>query len=300
MPCYLYYLDMKFKIIVLTAAISFTLLACNAPKINKNEVLSVSIDPQKYFLETIVKGKYDVNCVIPPGSNPESFDPTPSQMITLGKSLLYFKVGHFNFENVWIKNVQENNPHLSIVDCSTGIHTLEADGHDCGHDHGHGHSGADPHIWSSPETAKIMVANMYNAIVELSPDDKELFTANYNDLLSEISKTDSIIKSYIAKVESKSFIIYHPALSYYAHEYGLKQYTIEFEGKNPSPAQMKQLIDLAKEQNIKVVFVQQEFDSKNAETIAKEIGAKVVPVNLLSYYWSEEMIKIAKALAADE
>jgi len=293
-----YYQKLKYNLIFVFAFV-LILSAC-APRLDKEEVLSVSIDPQKYFLETIVNGRYDVNCVIPPGSNPESFDPTPSQMVMLGKSKLFFKVGYFNFENVWIKNVEENNTGMKIIDCSSGVEALEAG--DCGHDHDHqhGHAGSDPHIWSSPRTASIMVRNMYNAISELDPEYKSTYTENYNKLLSEFSKTDSIIRTYISKAESKSFIIYHPALSYYAHDYGLKQHTIEFEGKNPSPAQMKALVDLARQENIKVVFVQQEFDSSNAETIAKEIGAKIVPLNLLSYYWSEEMVKIAKSLALDE
>jgi len=285
--------------ILFTVILGILFLSCNAPQLNKKDILSVSIDPQKYFLESIVKDRYDINCVIPAGSNPESFDPTPSQMVNLGKSKLYFKVGYFNFENVWIKNVQENNPGMKIIDCSEGIEAIA--GHDeseCGHSHGH--EGGDPHIWSSPQTAKLMIKNMYESILELDPDNNKFYTKNYNDLLIDISKTDSIIKSYLTKAPSKSFIIYHPALSYFAHEYGLHQYSIEYEGKAPSPAQMKSLIDLAKKENVKVVFVQQEFDSKNTETIAKEIGAKIVPVNLLSYYWNGEMIKIAKALALDE
>lgn len=101
-------------------------------------------------------------------------------------------------------------------------------------------------------------------------------------------------------IPSRSFIIYHPALSYLARDYALKQYSIEFEGKNPSPAQMKALIDTARKEGIEVVFVQQGFDTKNAAAIANEIGAKVYRINPLAYEWDKEMIRIARILAGKE
>lgn len=288
------------SIILLLTGIGL-LTQCKPPKADKKETLSVTIDPQKYFLETIVGNRYDINCVVPSGSNPESFDVAPSQMLALSKSIAYFKVGYLGIENTLIEKVRNNHPHLQIFDCSVGIEASQHD-HDHDHDHtncNHGHEGGDPHTWSSPATAKIMVTNMYNAVVKLDSLNKEQYTINYNTLMTDFAKTDSIIKSYIAKAPSKSFIIYHPSLTYFANEYGLEQLPIEYEGKNPSPTQLKDLIDEARADNVKVVFIQQEFDTKNAETIAEAIGAKPITINLLSYYWSEELIKIAKALALD-
>lgn len=140
---------------------------------------------------------------------------------------------------------------------------------------------------------------MYKAVLELDADNEADYTANYDKLIAEMNSIDSIIKSYLDKAPSKAFIIYHPALSYFADEYGLTQYSIEHEGKNPSPSQLKDLIDKAKAEGIKVVFIQQEFDTKNAETVAEAINGKTIRINLLSYNWDEEMIKIAKALAQE-
>ena len=92
-------------------------------------------------------------------------------------------------------------------------------------------------------------------------------------------------------------MIYHPALSYFARDYGLHQYSIEDGGKEPSPAHMKQLMDLCKSEHIEVIFVQPEFDKRNAETIARQTGTKVVAINPLSYDWQTEMVNVAKALA---
>lgn len=275
---------------------------CKPPRTDKQEKLSVTIDPQKYFLESIVGDKFSVNCIVPSGANPESFDVAPSQMMTLGQSKIYFQVGHLSIENTLVDKISQNNPNLKIVNCSDGLEALLQSDHDhanCGHHHNHGHSGTDPHIWSSPATARIIIENMYNAIIEADSLNKEFYTGNYEKLLAKINETDEIIKSYIAKAPSKTFIIYHPALSYFAEEYGLEQLSIEYEGKNPSPVQMKDLIDEAKKEGVKVVFIQQEYDSKNAETVAQAIGGKTVPINLLSYYWNEEMIKVAKALALE-
>lgn len=274
---------------------------CKPSKKETLNTLTVTIDPQKYFLESIVGDNFNIDCIVPSGSNPESADFTPSQMMNLNKSKAYFKIGYMGIENTLIDKVAQSSPNLLIFDSSEGIEIIGEHHHceDHDHSHDHGHIGGDPHTWSSVKSARIMAENMYKAVLSLDKENEAIYSANYSKLQAEINKTDSIIKSYLEKAPSKSFIIYHPALSYFADEYGLTQYSIEHEGKNPSPSQLKDLIDMAKAENIQVVFIQKEFDTKNAETIAKAIGAKTIPINLLSYDWNEEMIKIAKALAQE-
>ncbi|MFR9166243.1 MAG: metal ABC transporter solute-binding protein, Zn/Mn family [Dysgonomonas sp.] len=282
---------MKFKSIYIYFIFIVLFFSCkekkNAEQINNT--LSVSIDPQRYFVEKITGDKFTVNCLIPAGSNPETYDPTPSQMVSLSKSKAYFKVGLLGFENVWLKKIQDNNPDMLVVDCSADIPVIE--------DSGHGHDGFDPHVWSSPKTASVMAKSIYEEVIKLDADNKDFYKRNYEELLSEFVKTDSIIKSYVDSMPNRSFIIFHPALSYFADEYGLEQLSIEHEGKSPSPSQLKELIDEGKAKQVKVVFIQQEYDKKNAEIVAKEIGAKTVSINLLSYDWSGELIKIARSLA---
>lgn len=281
------------------------IFGCKPPKADKPKTLTVTIEPQQYFLEKLAGHHFRIECIVPGGANPENADFTPAQMMSLDKSMAYFKIGYLGIENMLVEKVKQSNPNLRIVECSEGIELIGDEHHHCNdesHDHSahhHGHIGGDPHTWSSVKSAKIIAENMYNALVELDEPNKEDYTNNYNKLLAEFNETDSIIKSHLNKAQSKAFIIYHPALSYFADEYGLTQYSIEHEGKSPSPSQLKELIDKAKEQNVKVVFIQREFDVKNAETVAKAIGGKAVPINLLSFYWKEEMIKIAKALAGE-
>lgn len=290
---------MRFNLLyIITLLLLFT--ACNS-KVSDKESLSVSIEPQRYFLEKIAGDKYNINVLMQTGSSPESYDPTPSQMVNIGKSILYFKIGYLGFENNFLKNIKQNNPDLKVIDCSTGIQIIEEHNHDH-HDHtgGHGHEGGvNPHIWSSPKTALRIAENMYNAIISYDQANKSFYDANYKQFATELDSLDNIIRKYISKAPVKAFVIYHPALNYFADEYGLTQYCIEHEGKSPSPAQLKALIDTAKEKGIKVVFIQEEYDTKNAEIIAQEIGAKVIPINLLSYNWDREMIKIAQALTSE-
>lgn len=291
---------MKNKLIIGIVLLGiFTFSNCKSPDKNDIQTLTVTIEPQKCFLETIVGEHYKVNCIISSGMNPESADFTPAQMMSLDKSVAYFKIGYLGIENALIGKVIPNNPTIKIVDCSNGIEPIgEAHIHDehgaC--EHHEGHQGGDPHTWSSVKSAKIIAENMYNALLEIDKANEADYTINYKKLIAEFDRTDSIIKSHLDKSSAKAFIIYHPALSYFAEEYGLTQYSIETDGKNPSPSQLKELIDRAKKENVKVVFIQEEFDTKNAETVAEAIGGKTVSINLMSYNWSDEMIKIAKAL----
>lgn len=289
------------------ATLILLLGACSS-KSNKNNddkkrVLTVTIEPQRFFLEKIAGDKFTINTLVPPGTSPETYEPSPSVMIELGKSQIYFRVGDLGFEKVWAQKLAENNPDVKVVDCSRGISLIE--GHEfCSHapgeDHAHDHGQAmDPHIWSSPKAMLAFTRNMYEALVESDPDNKAFYTANFEDLTETIHATDSVIARKLANIPSRSFIIYHPALGYFARDYNLTQLSIEFEGKNPSPSQMKNLLDVAKSDKVNTVFVQKGFDVKSAQVVAKELGTNVFEINPLSYEWNKELIKIANILARD-
>lgn len=272
------------------STILFFVTGCNRTPASDENIISVSIEPQRYFLEALVGDKYQVHTAIPLGSNPETYDPSPAQMVDIGKSRLYFKIGKLGFENSWLKNIQANNPAMQIADCSAGIHIIEDEGH----------HGTDPHIWSSPKTALLVTKNMYNELVRFDKKNEDYYLGRYREVEKNILQTDSIIRKYLADSPGKAFVIYHPSLSYFANEYALKQYSIETHGKSPSARQIADLIGQAKKDNVKVVFIQEEFDKKNAETIAEELDAEVVTINPLAYDWHEEMIKIAKAIARND
>ena len=254
----------------------------------------VTIEPQRYFASQLADTLFAIETMVPPGTSPETYDPSPNQMVDLARAKAYFCIGYIGFEQAWMDKLKANQPHVKFFDNSQGISLIKTDVQTYG---GHYHGNVDPHIWSSPKEALMIVNNMYKALVEIDSVHKAIYTENFQKLTEKITKTDEKITNILKSSPQKAFVIYHPALSYFARDYGLTQYCIENDGKEPSPEQLKKLVETVKNTGVKTIFVQQEFDRKNAEALARETGCKLVVINPLSYDWNEEMIRIAQALA---
>jgi zinc transport system substrate-binding protein len=267
----------------------------------------VTIEPQRYFVEQLVDSLFEIVTLVPPGSSPESYDPTPREMMQLAHSKAYFCIGHIGFENAWLDRLKRNNPQVVFFDNGLGIdwirgeHCHEAEEGDL-HAHKDSHSGIDPHAhidphtWPSPVEARIIVRNMAAALLEIDPEHADVYRRNLEKLLAEIDAVDRQVRALLAHSPQKAFIIYHPSLTYFARDYGLTQYAIETEGKEPSPMQLRLLVDLAKRNSIRTVFIQQEFDRKNAEIVARETGCRLEVIRPLAYDWGEEVVRIANIL----
>lgn len=265
----------------------------------KNErIVTVTIEPQRYFAEAIAGDKFKIVSIVPKGSSPETYDPTPQQLVSLGDSKAYLRIGHIGFETTWMEKLTENTPHLLMFDTSEGIDLIRGTGHAHG-DHFHP-GGIEPHVWSSAVNAKIIARNMYNAFCTLDKENEEYYLARYDSLNRRIHATDSLVRDILSNHAGKTFMIYHPALSYFARDYSLQQIAIEEEGKEPSPAHLKKLIDTCLREEVKVIFIQPEFDRRNAEIVAEQTQAKIIPIHPLAYNWEEEMIHIAKSLTSEE
>ncbi len=280
--------------------VAAALCSCSGP-LKKERVISVTIEPQRYFVEQIAGGKFSVHCVVPAGQSPETFDPSPRQMAEIGRSTAYFRIGYIGFEQAWMENIQENNPDMPLFDLSKGMTLIhgseemeETEHRMAGGSHTHL---IDPHIWSSFEGARTIARNTLDALITIDEENSSYYRTNYNKLCAVIDSTEAEADKLLKPLLSRTFIIYHPSLTYFAKEYGLTQLCIEFDGKEPSPSQMKELIDTARKHNVRVVFVQQEFDSKNAALVAEETGCRLVVINPLAYDWPGEMLHIAKSLA---
>lgn len=279
------------------------LSACQGKKEGGTRTISVTIEPQRYFAEKIAGDLFQINCVTPAGQSPETYDPTPQQMVQISQSQAYFRIGEIGFEQAWMKNLQSQNPDMAVFDLSEGMELIknEEEAHEEGEAHPHHHHGSvDPHIWTSISGARVIAQNTYQAFIKLDPENQEIYRAGYQRLIEEIDSTEAEMKQLLQPLAGTAFIIYHPALTYFAREFGLKQLCIELDGKEPSPAQLKQLLETATQSGAKVVFVQQEFDQKNAELIAKETGCRLVTINPLSYNWHDEMIRLATILAGKD
>ena len=282
---------MKKLIYILTL---FILSACgNTTQKSEKPILTVTLEPLRYFTEAIAGNNYEVVSMVPKGSSPESYDPTPQQLVNLSKSQAYFRIGYIGFEQAWMKKLEANCPNMKVFDTSKGIDLIRDKGHWHG-DHFH-EGGVEPHVWNSTQNALIIADNIYQALCELDSTHQEDYQKRLDVLKQTIRQTDANICTLLENADS-TFLIYHPALSYFARDYGLKQVSIEEGGKEPSPAQLKALIETCRNENVHTIFVQQEFDQRNAQLIANELGVNIVSINPLSYDWVKEMIRIAEAL----
>jgi zinc transport system substrate-binding protein len=255
----------------------------------------VTIEPQRFFVEQIADSLFSVESLVPAGLSPETYDPAPAQMQRLAVAKGCFYIGGLGFENVWMEKLKANNPNVRFFRNDRSINIIKSEGAEC--EEGHHHGGSDPHIWTSPKNALIILQNMYEALIEISPENKDFFYSNLQKVSAKIRETDEEIKKILQNSTQKSFIIFHPALTYFAQDYGIRQYAIETEGKEPSPEQLARLVETARREEIRTVFIQPEFDVKNAEIVARETGCRLVAINPLSYNWNEEMLNIAKALS---
>lgn len=266
-------------------------------------VITVTIEPLRYFTEAIAGDRFDVVSMVPKGSSPETYDPTPTQLMSLSKSTAYLRIGYIGFEQTWMDKLTDNAPHLQVFDTSRGIDLILQDGlpeepHE--DEPYHIHQGPEPHVWNSPANARIIAANILKALSALDSQHRDDYLARYDSLCTVIDRTDSLCRQMLSQPGADhAFMIYHPALSYFARDYDLLQLSIEAEGKEPSPAHLKELINACKQEDIHVIFVQPEFDRRNAELIARQTGTRVVDINPLAYDWEAEMLKTARELATD-
>ncbi len=252
---------------------------------DKKQLITVSILPQKYFVEKIAGEMYNINVLIPSGASPETYEPTPSQIIKLEKSAIYFEIGYIEMEINRMNDFLLNKPDLKAVNCSNGISLIKMED-----------KWVEPHIWLSPKNVKVIAKNIYNGLVEIDPDNRMLYKENLDKFLQEIDEVNNKIKSKLKNLESRSFLIYHPALTYFAKDYELIQIPVQIEGKAPSSKYMKTIIEKARDEGIKTFVVQQQFDIQKAKTIAKEIDGKVITINPLNYNWEDEVLEIAQKL----
>lgn len=304
---------MKLKYLFLLAVLPF-FTGCNSKKANDvgsskgKPVITVTIEPLRYFTEAIAGNKFTVISMVPKGVSPETYDPTPQQLLDLSRSKAYFRIGYIGFEQAWMNKLMDNAPHLQVFDTSKGVGLIYDNSHVHPHDNTtdfndskendeHNHLGVEPHIWTSTRNAQIIAGNILSALSTIDKENENYYLKRYQILSGQIRQTDSILSRIFSEKETdKTFLIYHPALTYFARDYGLHQISIEAGGKEPSPAHLKELMQTCKKEKVQIIFVQPEFDRRNAELIARQTGAKVIPINPLSYDWEREMLNIGKAL----
>ena len=262
------------------------------------ERLYVSILPLRSLIEQIVGDDFKVDVLVPAGASPESFEPTPRQYVALNRSKLVFNVGLIDFEQNLLRDFPDRE---KLVNLSRGIRLLEGS---CAHGHTHeptgkaraseGHAhGIDPHIWTSPRALKQMAANAYDALRTSFPDSVR-YTENYEKLLVRLDSLDTACAEALRQANVHTIVIYHPALTYYAADYGLEQLAVEHDGKEP----LARLIEEARRKKVRRVFYQAQYPASTVKVIAEDIGARSVKIDPLREDVIENIGEITRQLTS--
>jgi len=302
-----------------------------APAFGFAEPLRVfaSVVPVQTFVERIGGKHVDARVMVRPGFNPHTYDPTPQQISALAGAALYVRTG-VPFEKAWMARIQSANPGMQVFDSRDGIvlralqaHSLDEPGHDAehtdepGHDpvHGshasrddhdkHDHHAAernhdheqDPHVWVSPPLVRHMVGGIRDKLAELAPEHAEAFARNHDTFVEELAALDRELHALLDPLPSRRFMVFHPAWGYFADAYGLTQVPIEREGKEPGARALVALINQAIRENIKVVFVQPQFDKRSAAQVARAIGGVVIAIDPLAADYVDNLRRAGREFA---
>jgi zinc transport system substrate-binding protein len=250
----------------------------------------VTVGPQEEFVKRVGGDRVNVTVMVPPGADPHTYEPLPNQMKQVQDAQIYFQVGSgIEFELTWMDKLTSMNSQMKVVNTSSGIQLIP--------NTAEGEEGSDPHVWVSPRNAKIMVENIYQSLVQADPENKDYYTKNRDEYLKELDQLDKNITQTLSGKNNTKIMVYHPAWAYFCQDYNLQQISIEQAGKEPTPQNIAILVDTARNESIKVIFVSPEFSTSNAQVIANEIGGKVVVVDPLSQNYLENMKKVAGAFA---
>ncbi|MCE1195050.1 zinc ABC transporter substrate-binding protein [bacterium] len=277
----------------------------------------VSILPQSEFVARIAGDKVKIITLVGPGASPHSYEPTPRQMAGLSGASLWLTVGGIEFEKAFLPKVKALYPHLRIVDTAAGVkfRTLESHSHE-----GEAaapaaapaagakaapapaapavdaEGGIDPHVWLGRDAVKIQLSAATEALCALLPAEASQFRKNRDAYVAEIDSAFASIAKELAPLKGKKVFVYHPSFGYFLDSFGILQEAVELGGKEPTQKSLAALIAEAKADGAKVVFVQKQFSTNAARTVAAAIGGVVVEVDPLAPDWLANIKAMGAAL----
>ncbi len=286
----------------LILALATVLLAVAPAAAGRPLPVAVSILPQKYFVEQIAGDLVSVQVMIPPGASPASYEPRPSQMAALNRCRLYFAIG-VGFETAWLDKFTAAS-HLKVIHTDRGIEKVPLPRHFHPHQSrhrpeqssGHRHLIPDPHIWLAPNLVAIQAEHIFRALAAADRQNAPIYRQRYKAFRRQLARLDKQLRQSLEPVRGAAFMVFHPSWGYFARTYGLIQVPLELEGKEPKPAQLRRMIDWARQKKIKAIFVQPQFSFRTATIVARAIGAKIVKADPLAYDWQRNLKLQAKRL----
>ncbi len=279
--------------LIFLSLIIITLSGCISQTENAAEVrAATTIIPLGEFVKAVGGERVDVSVLVPPGAEPHTFEPSPSQIRQVADADIYVKNG-VGLES-WIDNILKVNPEMVVVDSSKGV-SLIADTDETTSAEETG--AVDMHIWLSPRRAMVQVRNICDGLIEVDPAGKDYYINNRDSYITKLKELDAYLNSTFAGTKKKKFIVLHPAWIYFASDYGLEQIAIEVEEKEPGPRYLAEIVNHARENNITTVFVEPQYNPKMAEVIAKEIDGKVVSIDDLAPNYIENLRTVGEKIA---
>lgn len=242
-------------------------------------MVSASFYPMADFAAKIGGDRVKVTTMVPSGTEPHDWEPSPMDIVSLNKAKVFVFSGA-GMEH-WAKDVLESldNKDLIAVEASSGVTLLDE-----GDDH------ADPHVWLNPQNAKIQMANIRDALKKADPAGSDAYEANFQKYSAELDKLDADFKAALSALKNRDVVVAHAAYGYLCQAYGLNQTAIEglSPDSEPDPARVARIIDFAKERQVKVIFFEELVSPKVTQSIAAQVGAGTDVLSPLEGLTAEE------------
>lgn len=276
---------------IVAIALLLVTTSCSEQKNGDKKIITATISPIKYLVESITDKDYIVNILVPQGASPETYEMTARQVIDIANSEFVFSFDLLDFEKGLSEKIKEGNLE-SYINLSSGVELIEGT---CSHAECSGSHGVDPHIWTSISRLKIVSKSIHDAIIAKYPDSLK-YTNNYNKLIGSLDSADVLIREMLAKDSTKHFLIYHPALGYYAEDYELTQIALERDGKEPNVNEMKEVIDLANELGLTKILFQKESRKDVVVAATKDIDGECCEINILGDNIIIDLIEVTETI----
>ncbi|MGL5415234.1 MAG: metal ABC transporter substrate-binding protein [Clostridium sp.] len=248
-------------------------VGCSSKDEEKSEKLQVtaSIFPIAEVTKAIGGDKVSVITLVPKGQEPHHFEPNTKTFKELLQSKLFIYNG-LGMEE-WLDNMSEKlkEEKIPMVDASVGVDVLKTDGK------------TDPHVWLSLKEIQIQAKNIKNALVKADPKNEEYYTKNYEDFINKCQNLYNEYKPKFETLKNKNFVTGHAAFGYLCRDFGLKQESVStlYADGEPTPGKLEELVNYCKKNNVKVIFSGTLSEPKTSETLAREVGAKIVKIYTL-------------------
>ena len=243
----------------------------------------VSVPPLAWFVRELGGEAVEVTVMVPPGASPALYDPTFAKMRAVSEADLYVAVGHprFPFERAWLDELTAGHPDLRLVRSGAGCVD----------------SPADPHLWMSPGCARAIADSVAGALGRAMPEGAATVAERHEHVRRRIDEVDRELASALTPYRGRSFLVFHPALGYFARSYDLEQMAIERGAAEPSPSEVAAIVREARREGIRHVLVQPQFSSEAARLVAAQLpDGELATVDPLAGDWPAMMRSVGATL----